>query len=294
LKQKLLILLILLNSFSAFADEEIPQYQYVQHSENEKFYFRTIPSCYHGSETSGMTSVYDSENDKKLYTIKNYMPFQSFLSNTGMSLVKTLYWMWDDPDFEKQPLVEIFINGKSSVKYFVNDLIEDKSRLQTSVSHLSWQFKISVINDILNLLTVDNKVVRIDLATGKIIGRISNTNPELFPKKKKSGNKNILKFSNIDLVTLSSGKPFRKALIELLGKTETGGHFDCRYFINLTGIIDRSGNCKIDSIEATVDGKENEALKKKVSTWIIKQKYSTDSIPEDCDKRPFNEYFFLK
>ena len=62
------------------------------------------------------------------------------------------------------------------------------------------------------------------------------------------------------------------------------------------GAIDRKGNCEIFLLAASVD--KNEAddpnWKKKVESWVTKQKYKTNLIPVNCDKWVFKDYFYLK
>lgn len=296
----LILLFALCYSMKVEADLPGPAFQYDRYSENGRFYFKSIPFYNYDQTNFGKTLVFESETQKEIYKIDNYLPTESFISNTGRTLVTTTYWMWGHSDFEQQKLIEIFIDGKSSIKYYLDDLVSDQSMLIQTSSHTLWYKKMFVNNDTLSILTLEEKVIRIEFGTGKIIDRINKDD--------------CLKCNNIDNISqpklvyyrdikyperaifpdLIDGNKFRESLITGLNKTEVKEYSDCKYSVMVYGAIDKLGNCEIFLLIAYVDKKENEEWKKEVSNWVTTRKYKTDLIPQNCDKWVFQEYFYLK
>jgi hypothetical protein len=282
------------------ADSPGTAYQYKIYSENGKYYFKSIPFCSYDLTNFGKTIVYEGKSNKELYKIDNYLPTESFISNTSKTLVTTTYWMYRHSDLEKQKLIEIFLNGKSSVQYFINDLVSDKSKLQQTVSHMLWYSKLFIKNDTLLILTLENKVVRIELITGKIIDKINLVDCNIcigldkIPKPKIKYYQNIKYPEYYIFPDLVNGKPFRQSLIAGLGKTEVKDYADCEYYILVYGTIDKVGNCEIFMLRTSVNNQEDKYWKSQVSEWVTKQKYKTNLIPKNCDKWVFQECFYLK
>ena len=295
----ILFILTFFIGLAAKADLPGPAYQYDRYSENGKFYFKSIPFYNYDQTDFGKTLVYDNTTKKQLYKIDNYLPTESFISNTGRTLVTTTYWMWGHSNFKDQKLIEIFINGKSTAKYYINDLVTNKSKLQPTVSHTLWYSKIFAINDTLFIVTLENKVVSIELTTGKITKKAKYNNSkreyfDKFPEPKTIYYTDIEYPDGYIFPDLISGEKFHESLISSLGKTEVKEYKDCKYYIMVYGTIDKSGDCEIFMLRTSVNNKEDKDWEKQVSDWITKQKYKTDLIPQNCDKWVFQEYFYLK
>ena len=282
------------------ADMPGPAYQYDRYSENGNYFLKSIPFYNYDMTNFGKTIVYDSKSKKELYQINNYLPLQSFISNTGKSLVTITYWMWGHSDFERQKLIEIFIDGKSNIQYFIDDLVLDKTKLIQTASHSLWYDKMNVINDTLYILTFEKKVVRISLSNGKIIGdlkqydSLNGNNIENHTEPKTINYPNIKYPKQYVFPDLISGEKFRESLISRLKKTEVKEYSECKYYIMIYGAIDKSGKCEIFMLKANVDGNENKEWKNEVKNWVTVQNYKTELIPLNCDKWVFKEYFYLK
>jgi hypothetical protein len=298
--QTLIFILTLFYSLTVKADLPGPAFQYDKYSEDGKYYFKSIPYYDYDQTNFGKTIVYDSKTKKELYKIDNYLPTEAFISNTGKTLVTTAHWMWGHSDFEKQNLVEIFINGKSSMRYFINDFVADRSKLQQTSSHTLWYSKMFVRNDTLCIITLEEKVIRIELTKGKIIDKIKkkeckNCNDlDKIPKPKTIYYQDIKYPDGYVFPDLVIGKPFRESLIAGLSKTEVKDYAECKYYIMVYGTIDKTGNCEIFMLSTSVNEIENKDWEKQVSDWVTKQKYKINLIPKNCDKWVFQEYFYLK
>lgn len=299
MKQILIATLFITATFSAKADLPGPAYQYDLFSQNRNFYFKSIPFYNYDQTTFGKTILYDAKSKKKLYQIDNYLPQRAFLSYNGKSLVTTRYWMWGHDNFDDQELIEFYINGKKSRKYFVKDLILDRSKLQFTSSHTLWYEEMFINNDTLFVLTLDNKVVLIDVNTAEFIGRKDKS---FITKRFDVGKLPELKSVVYDKVKyprgyqfpdLINGSKFKAALIKDFNKTEVENYDSCKYYISIYGAIDRNGNCKIFMLSTTVDRERNEMWEKRVADWVTRQKYKTNLIPTNCDKWVFQEYFCL-
>src|SRR5688572_10458171 len=107
-----LIIIFFLVTLSARADMPGPAYQYDLYSQNQQFYYKSIPFYNYDQTNFGKTIVYEVKTKRKLYQIDNYLPQEAFLSNNGKSLITTRYWMWGHDNFEDQVLIEFYINGK--------------------------------------------------------------------------------------------------------------------------------------------------------------------------------------
>jgi len=285
---------------TVIADLPGPAYQYVRYSENGKYFFKSIPFYNYDLTDFGKTVIYNAKTKKKLYTIENYLPTEAFISNTGKTLITTTYWMWDHSEFEKQTLVKIYIKNRDTIQYYIDDLISDKSKLQQTVSHTLWYQKMFVISDTLNILTIDNNVVRIEMITGKIVETIQEKDCSNCTKLDKLEDPKTKYYRKIKypegyvFPDLKSGQSFRESLIKGLHKTEVEEYSECKYYIMVYGAIDKSGSCEIFMLRANVDEKENDKWRKQVSDWVTEQKYKTNLIPKNCDKWVFQEYFYLK
>src|SRR5690554_61305 len=296
----LILILTICYNLTVKADLPGPAYQYDRYSENGKFYFKSIPFYNYDLTNFGKTIIYDSKDNKELYTLDNYLPTEAFISNNSKSLVTTTYWMWGHSDYEDQILIKIYLDGKDTVEYRIDDLVSDKSKLQNTSSHTLWYDKMFVKSDTLFVLTLENKVVKIDILSGKIIEKIKTTECKIcsdsnnIPEPKTKYYRDITYPKGYIFPNLVNGNPFRQSLIAGLNKTEVEDYADCEYYIMVYGTIDKKGNCEIFMHRTSVNREENDEWDNKVSDWVTAQKYKTDLIPKNCDKWVFQEYFYLK
>ena len=157
-----------------------------------------------------------------------------------------------------------------------------------------------VVDDIFHVLTLEDKVVIIDMKTGLIIDRIAKRRCKYFSNSYEIENVRTIYYRDIEypdgylFPDLTSGEQFRESLIKGLNRIEVSAYANCNYYILIYGAIDADSSCEIFLLRATVDGEKNEEWYKEVSLWIVNQKYKTDLIPENCDKWVFQEYFYLK
>jgi hypothetical protein len=302
MRQTLTAIILILTTLAAKADLPGPAYQYDLYSQNKSFYYKSIPFYNYDQTNFGKTIVYDAKTKKKLYQIDNYLPRQAFLSNNGKSLITTRYWMWGHDNFDDQELIEFYVNGKKSKKYFVKDLISDRSKLQFTSSHTLWYDDMFIYNDTLFVLTLDNKAILIDANKAEIIGRKDKSFvTKRFDLKKLPQLKSVvydkIKYpEGYQFPDLITGRKFRTELIKDLNKTEVKDYDSCKFYIMIYGAIDRKGNCDIFVLSASVNKSEEDdpQWKKQVADWVTKQKYKTNLIPVNCDKWVFQEYFYLK
>lgn len=287
-------------SLVAKADMPGPAFQYDLYSQNGKFYFKSIPFHNLDETNFGKSIVYDARSQRKLYQVNNYLPKESFISNNGQSLITTRYWMWGHDDFDDQPLVTIFRGNKQVLHFFVGDIIKDRSKLRFTSSHTLWYENMYIHNDTLFLITLDHHAVLIEVNQAKILGRMNKSFLyQRFGAKLPTPPRRIV-YSKIKYLpfysfpNLVNGAEFKQALKAALNKQEVESYEDCRYYISVSGIIDRKGNCEIFMLSASVDGAENPDWTRQVRDWITRQKYKTELIPVNCDKWVFEEYFYLR
>ena len=289
----ILYILALITNLTAKADSYGLAYQYDKYSENGKFYFNSIPFHHFGGTNFGKTIVYDSKTQEQLYKIDYYLS-EAFISNSGRTLVSTEFWMSGHSNLEDQLLVEIFINGESSAKYYIDDFVVDKSKLELTESHTLWRKELFVIDDTLFIRTLENKVVSIELTTGKIVNKDTKYNRSPPQNSTNTIYYRDIKYHFGGFPDLISGKKFKESLILYLGKTEVEMYEDCNYYISVQGVIDKLGNCEIFWLRTSVNREEDKDWDRKVSDWVTNQKYEVNLIPKNCDKWVFEEYFYLK
>jgi hypothetical protein len=300
MKKILTSLFFLLAAIVAKADLPGPAYQYDLYSQNKRFYYKSIPFYNYDQTNFGKTIIYEAKTKRKLYQIDHYLPQEAFLSNNGKSLITTRYWMWGHKNFDDQALIEFYINGRNLKKYFVKDIIIDRSKLQFTSSHTLWYDKMFINNDTLFVLTLDENAVLFDVNTARIIGRKEKSFvTKRFDIKKlpelKSIVYNKIKYPDTyQFPDLINSSKFKQALTTGLNKKEVKDYDSCRFYIMVYGAIDRKGNCEIFFLSTSVDRAENKDWDKQVSDWVKRQKYKTTLIPVNCDKWVFQEYFYLK
>jgi len=296
MKQILIIGLLVFSCFVVKADMWRPAYQYDQYSENGNYYFKSIPFFNRNSTDFGKTYVYKTNSNKKIYEIENYLPSKSYIGNNGKSLFTVNYWMVTEAILETQTLIKIYLNNGKTREYFLNDLIQDKSKLKESTSHTIWYKKVFSEKNKLNIITLDGNIIKINLNNGKIksIKKCNDCSSIQIEEQPKSIVYTDIKYPEGDIFPdLVNGRTFREAFINDLNKKEVEKYSDCKYYVLIYGAIDKSGNCEIFSLRSFLNNVENEEWKSQVENWVISQKYKTDLIPVNCDKWVFEEYFYL-
>jgi hypothetical protein len=288
------------------ADMAGPAYQYDKYSENERYYFKSIPFYNFEDTDFGKTVVYDKATNKMQYKIDNYLSRGSFINNNGQTLITTRYWVWghDYTKFKDEVVITIFIKGKKVREYKVDDLIKDRTQLTMSSSHTMWFKYIFIHNDIFYVYTLDNQVLLINSYSGEIIAKKKPSelssqfdfeHYEKLPKLRDTVYTNIKYPKKYEFPKLANNKDFRQALLTGLNKKETKDFDNSNYYINLSAVIDKNGKCEIFSLRGSKSKseEEDEIWKKKVADWVTKQKYLTNLIPKNCDKWVFEAYFYI-
>ena len=266
----------------------------------KKFYFLSIPYYNYDQTSFGKTTVYEAKTNRKLYQIDNYLPQQSFLSNNGHTLITTTYWMWGHSDFENQPLIQFYKDGQKSNKLFLQDLVGDTAKLQYTSSHTLWYDAMFMFNDTLFLNTLDSQVILINANSTKIIGRIPRSfisrrfDLSKLPELRTVINDKINYPEGWQFPKLTNGVHFKQALCSAFRKQETQQYDSCTHYIQVYGTVDRRGGCKIFMLETSVNRKEDKGWDKRVSDWVNNQKYTTNLIPDNCEKWVFKEYLYLR
>jgi hypothetical protein len=302
MRHSVTIIILFFLTLAAKADQPGPAYQYDLYSENQKYFFKSVP-FYNYSETDfGKTTVYDNKTKKPLYKIDNYLPSPSFLNNNGKSLITTKYWLWGHDNFDDQVLLQFYINGKKAKKYYLKDLINDNSVLQPTSSHSLWFDEMFIHLDTFYVLTLENKTISFNANTGALIGKTNSNlilkrfNKDKLPQLKKIYLENIKYPDTYQFPNLTDNRGFHNSLIKGLKKTEVKDYDSCKFYISIGCVIDRQGKCEIFYLNASInhEDKDNEIWKSQVQKWVLRQKYKTNLIPKNCDKWVFEEFFYLK
>jgi hypothetical protein len=272
-------------------------YQFDRYSENGKVYFKSIPFDNFEYTDKGEATVYDAEKKKVLYRVGTYIPVKSFIGNSGKTIVTVVDWMSRKFDLDEQSIVRVYVEGKESHSFYLKDLFTCRWSLEKSISRVYWLDTLFVRDDVLNVVTLQGRIVRVSLETGKIIGTARKGKCE---ECKGTPEPKLVMYHNDDypprygFPELKNGTSFHEALVSVLGKKETGDYSGCKYFIRLQGEINDRGTCRIVSLDARTDGKDDVTMQRKVAAWVTKQRYKTDLIPRNSEKRVFNDFFYLK
>ena len=185
----LLYFMSLITVIKVLADsptEETP-YQIEFESGNKIFY---MYPCYMSDENGELDKswlksglYYNTEPHENIYLINSeytsvkYYFYESELvfSDDGIYFA-TMPWSYrGDPGKPDGSAIEFYKNGKFVNKYVVADLVENNSKLEYSVSHVTWEKRenrhFDAENNILSVTTKDDIVYKFDLVTGNIIDK---------------------------------------------------------------------------------------------------------------------------
>lgn len=296
----IVLIIFFITTNNLFSDMPGRALQYVRYSENEAFYYNSIPYDYYDVTKFGKTIVFDSKTNKQLYETDIYLSYDCFISNDGKTLVSSESWMCHHVvNCEDMSLIEIHINGKEPIIYILKDLFFNKKKLKHTSSHTIWYEKMYVKNDTLNILTYEDILVQIELKSGAIINRIQvdpikiKKETENYEYPKTIYDTSIVYPEKYFVPNLKEGKNFKKSLVSYLNKQEFKECNDCDY-IYIFVIINLEGIC--ESVYVDIDYKVNlnTDYKNKIEDWIKKQKFNVDSIPKNCEKWIFTEIMYLK
>ncbi|CAH0535451.1 hypothetical protein VST7929_03025 [Vibrio stylophorae] len=98
------------------------------------------------------------------------------LSNDGQYLITAGGWA-SGCGANQYPAVAFFKNGQLLKRYAVEDLIENKNSVECTASHYIWRSRDhsypQISNNVYALKTIENRVIRFDITTGKILNAIS-------------------------------------------------------------------------------------------------------------------------
>ena len=296
MKKVITILTLLFLSTQVFADSPGIAYKYDLYSQNGNFLLVSTPYSEYDQNSLGKSKIYDKEKTL-IYEADRYFPRPSFISDNGQMIVSLAYWVWTGHQ-EEVPIIEFYSKGDSLKYYYLKDIITDFDELSYSVSHTMWYNDIFVDTDTLYIITTEEKVIKIPMATGEIAKILpyetfkNEYDLENKPKRKIKVYRDIKYPQGYIFPDLVNGRKFKDALKNDLDKIEVEEYSECDYYIQVITHIDSEGNARVLHLSASVDGMENQDWYNTVKNWIEMQKYKTNLHP--FEEWTYNECFYLK
>lgn len=329
--------LITIYTVASFATSYGPVYPYTQMTEDKRVKSISVPYAVNdGGYGPGQTFVY--AKGRHLYTIDKYFLTPFFTINNGQYLVEFNFFLKFTPSSEvidgigyltvtpknyKGDAVNIYKDGKLFKTIDFTLLRIDTAKFRAN--RLAWNYRIDstnndtlkmkmfknpafIENDKLYLITVDNQLIGIDVATGQITDR---QNAYETIKEKTNWSPTIFKrvYNEITypreflLPKLISGKTIEQGLAKLLNKKAANDNRHSAtikiYFHTL--LINKKGRCEVIYTSTSIDGISNanayiceRDFENKIEKWIKKQKFQTKTFPKGFLKYKYKDFVYLK
>lgn len=331
--------LLTILAVTAFATTWAPIYPYTQKTEEGKVKSHSVPyGVYDGGYGPGETFVY--ANGKLLYSIDKYFSAPFFTTNNGHYLIEFNFYLNylqsmginDSGEMTFEPIVydgkaiNIYKDGKLYKTIDFTELKIDTSKIKVNVSGswFSWNYNLNdttkdalkkkmhqhpafIENDKLYLITTDNQLIAIEIATGQITNRQnayeelkqkSNWTPTTFKRKYKK-----VKYPEKFLLPeLQNGKTIAQGLAEHLNKRISNGERDSaviQIYLH-TLLINKEGKCEdvYSSPSTRKEKKDNYTddpqLKIEIEHWLKQQTFNTKTFPKGFQKYKYTDFVFLK
>jgi hypothetical protein len=313
----------LLTFFSATATATTwaPIYPYTQKTEDGKVKSHSVPyGVNDGGYGPGETFVY--AGGKLLYSIDKYFTAPFFTTNNGQYLIEFDFYLnyWqpmriidDSGKVTIEPIVydgkavNIYKDGKLFKTIHFTELKIDTSKIKINEfgNWFSWNYGLNdttkdilkkkmyqhmafIENDKLYLITADNQLIAIEVATGQITDR-QNAYETLKQKSNWTANTAKRKFKKVKypekflLPELKNGKTIEQGLAELFNKQKSNGDGDSAVIIIYfhTLLINKDGKCEdvYTSPSTRIDFKrgnyiEDPKLKIEIENWLKQQTFN--------------------
>lgn len=279
--------------------------QYDQYSQNENFFYKSIPFYWLDLTDFGKTIVYDAKTKKQLYRLENYIPTGSFISNDGKTIFSLIHWIGQSEP-EKENVLDVFINGKKVKTYYIGSFMPERLTITYTTSHAFWYKHIFMNNDTLFIHTLDEQVIILDGKSGQLLNVFDEEFiTQRFDMEQLPAAKRIeydIKYpERSDTLYLRRGISFPEALALYLNRTMVDDYEKATTSTLVGIIIDKSGNADIyfsDTGEKErgtyTEKKENKLLDDKIRNWIRKQKFKANLPPANAEKWVFEQYIYFK
>jgi hypothetical protein len=336
-------ILLTIFAVTAFATTWAPIYPYTQKTEDGKVKSHSVPyGVNDGGYGPGETFVY--ANGKLLYSIDKYFSNQFFTTNNGQYLIEFDFYLNyrqqdrlidDSGKVTIEPIVydgkavTIYKDGKLFKTIDFKELKIDTSKIKINEfgNWFAWNYSLNdttidalkkkmnqhpafIENDKLYLITADNQLIAIEVATGQITSRQNafetlkqklNWTPTTFKRKYKK----VQYPDKFLLPELQNGKTIDQVLAEHFNKKVSDGDRDSAviqiYFHTL--LINKDGKCEIVYVSpiSRSDLKKDfmyfgdeQKLKVEIEDWIKQQTFKTTTFPRGFQKFKYTDFVYLK
>lgn len=333
------LILVATIAIIAFASTYAPVYPFIQKTENGKVKSHAFPyGGYDGPYGPGETFVY--ANEKLLYSIDEYLISPFFTLNNGQYLIEFNFVLAyiepfslidDDGKVTVSAVkfdgdaVRIFKDGKLLKSIDFTELNVDSSKIEIAKhgNRFAWNYNVPdntkdklkvkmkkypayIEGSTLNLITADNQLISIDIASGKIT---DSQNAYETLKVKSNWKPTTITRKNIKvdypekflLPKLENEQALEQGLAAFLNKEITDRKSaEIKIYIH-TLLINKSGKCEYlscspDIRQDTVNDNfiYSAELTTKIENWIMQQTFKTDDFPKDFQKFKYTDFIYLK
>lgn len=333
----LVLILLLLFPVAAKATTWSPAYPYIQRTENGKVRSHSVPyGVRDGPYGLGQTFIY--AGGKLLYTIDKYFSTPFFTTGNGLYLISfdfSLYYrgklLVDDsgrmkPEYEGEA-VHIYKGGQLMKTIHFSELKIDTSRIYVNSDRnfFDWNYRVSntekdkmklkmyryptfIEHDTLYLITADDQLIAIDIASGEIVVRRDayetlKQKADWKPTRLKREYQKVKYPEQFLLPDLYDGRTFEQALATFLGTSVADRDSALIQLYVHTLLINKNGRCEDVYVSPYTrsDAQKNfppmsndEVLKGKVEKWIRQQTFATKTMPTGFPKYKYSDFVYLR
>ena len=287
-------LIIFLLAFNLNAEMPELNDQFERYSENKKYYLTSIPYEKYGD--MGKTYLIENESKKSIFTIDKYFEnSQVYVSNSGKCIIEIKHSLLKNKNNSK--LITLTYTDNTTISFSSNELLSNKY-ISTLENQIIWINHFYLQNDILYLLSIENKIISIDVNSGKIIKikKISDKKKNIFKKNKVQHIFINTEYDNIPNTTDSQN--ITSILEKKLNKKNAENIKDSKLYISISLLIDKFGKAEIRDIwvgEIPLENFiENNELTTELLNLIQTIKFKTENIPEYAEIWIFSQKIYLK
>ncbi|MFN4246276.1 MAG: hypothetical protein ACK4EY_01055 [Flavipsychrobacter sp.] len=301
------LIIITMHFSSAFALQPEVMYRYIQYSQNNKAFFKTIPFSRHFASI-GKTIIFTPDSTE-LYTINEYLHYDSHINDAGSVLFSYQPYVTNMND--STPVLTIYKQGNVAKTYRISELVRDSDFFNSIKNYAAWYTRTFVNNDTVFVITRADTTIAFNFNTGNILKKERNKNildryngkivlPKTIhiPDTNEFYNWDVEKMGyshTDDIEKLKNGKSYEEELSNFLGMKVTNKYEDAMLVMHIFLLVDKTGKSDVYNIDYYNEKRTfSDSEKHKIRDWHNNLLVDGSLVPAYCDKWLFHKYIYLK
>jgi hypothetical protein len=287
-------LIIVLFAFNLNASLPIYNQQYERYSENNKYYLISIPYADYGE--NGKTYLIEKDTKKIMFSIDKYLiNNEVYISNSGKCIIEIKHSLGESN--KNNDIIKLTFIDNKTVCFNSNKLLSKKYD-STLENEIIWIKHLYIQKDILNVLTIENKVISIDVNLGQVI-KVKKIYQNKIKTFTKIEIQHSLIYSKFEIIPNTNfGQSITSILEEKLSKKIIENKQDSSLYISIDLLIDRKGKAEIRNIwvDDVFQQKfiKNNELTSEINKLLSNLIFDTNTIPSFAEKWIFKQKIYLK